>query len=88
MMDNMGYDDKPPDPYRRPDVVTDNKPPAAYNPPYPQASRLVSLLPVFFTAMHMQRIGVWYCMLWSSVCRKSVFYRISTQGLLSENYKF
>jgi len=51
MMDNMGYDDKPPDPYRRPDVVTDNKPPAAYNPPYPQASRLVSLLPVF-TVMH------------------------------------
>jgi len=43
-MDNMGYEDKPPDPYRRPDVVVnDNKPRDAYPPLYPPVGRSVCL---------------------------------------------
>ena len=39
----MGYEDKPPDPYRRPDVVNDNKPRDAYPPLYPPVGRSVFL---------------------------------------------
>ena len=42
-MDNMGYEEKPPDPYRRPDVVSDNKPRPLYPSPYPPVSPIASL---------------------------------------------